>query len=69
MHERRVELAEEALHFWDQVRWGNYMSSLPADVRTNAMERSITGGVNPVPVLPIPQTEVQSWGLKQNKGY
>ncbi len=69
MHERRVELAEEALHFWDQVRWGTYMSSLPSDVRTNAMERSVTGGVNPVPVLPIPQTEVQSWGLKQNKGY
>jgi hypothetical protein len=45
------------------------MSSLPADVRANAMARSITGGVNPVPVLPIPQSEVQSWGLQQNTGY
>ena len=69
MHERRVELAEEALHLWDQIRWGTYLSSLPADVRTKAQARSITGGVNPVPVLPIPQTEVQSWGLTQNAGY
>jgi len=69
MHERRVELAEEALHYWDQVRWGTYMNSLSASVRSKAMSHAITGGVNPIPVLPIPQTEVQSWGLQQNPGY
>lgn len=69
MHERRVELAMEQLHFWDQVRWGTYMSSLTPTVRTAALSHSITGGVNPIPVLPIPIIEVQSWGLQQNPGY
>jgi hypothetical protein len=68
-HERRVELAMETLHYWDQVRWGTYMNSLPANVKANAMAKSLTGGVNPIPLLPIPQTEVQSWNLQQNPGY
>ncbi len=69
MHERRVELAMESLHFWDQVRWGTYMNSLSTSIKTQALKRSITGGVNPIPVLPIPQIEVQSWGVAQNPGY
>ncbi|MDJ1485560.1 hypothetical protein QNI16_34035 [Cytophagaceae bacterium YF14B1] len=28
-----------------------------------------TGVVNPIPVVPIPLTEAQSWGLTQNSGY
>lgn len=69
-HERRVELGMEALRFWDMVRTGTYFSSLPADIRARAMTHSITSGVvNPVPVLPLPLTEVQSWGLQQNPGY
>lgn len=69
MHERRVELAEEAIHLWDQIRWGTYFNTLPAATRAKAQTHSIIGGVNPVPVLPIPLSEVQSWGLLQNPGY
>jgi starch-binding outer membrane protein, SusD/RagB family len=68
-HERRVELGMEAIHFWDQVRWGTYLSSLPANIRAAAETHCITGGVNKIPVLPIPQVEVQSWGITQNPGY
>ena len=69
MHERRVELAEESIHLWDQIRWGTYFSSLPAATSAKAQSHSINGGVNPVPVLPIPQSEVQSWGILQNPAY
>jgi starch-binding outer membrane protein, SusD/RagB family len=69
-HERRVELGMEALRFWDQVRTGKYLSSLPANIRAACLTHCITDGtVNPIPVLPLPLTEVQSWGLKQNPGY
>lgn len=67
-HERRTELAMESLRFWDQVRTGRYLSSLPEEVRTRAEARSIPG-VNPIPVLPIPLDEVQTWDLEQNNGY
>jgi hypothetical protein len=69
-HERRVELGMEALRFWDQVRTGKYLPSLPSNIRAACQARSITAGVvNPIPLLPLPITEVQSWGLKQNPGY
>lgn len=69
-HERRVELGMEALHFWDQVRTGTYFSSLSSTVRAAATTHAITQNVvNPIPVLPIPVNEVQSWGLQQNPGY
>jgi len=69
-HERGVELGMEAVHFWDMVRTGIYFNSLPADIRARAMSHSIsTGVVNPIPVLPLPLTEVQSWNLPQNPGY
>ena len=68
MHERRVELAMESLRFWDQVRTGTYINSLPADVQGAAQGRTLTG-VNPIPVLPIPLDEVQTWNLEQNPGY
>jgi hypothetical protein len=69
-HERRVELGMEALRFWDMVRTGTYFSALPADISARALSHSITTGVvNPIPVLPLPLTEVQSWNLQQNPGY
>jgi len=67
--ERRLELAMEATYFWDEVRWGTYLAKLPADVRGRADARALKGGVNPIPVLPIPLTEVESWNLQQNPGY
>lgn len=67
--ERRLELAMEATYFWDEVRWGTYLSKLPSDVRGRAEARALKGGVNPIPVLPIPLTEVESWKLTQNPGY
>ncbi len=69
-HERRVELGMESLRFWDQVRTGKYLNSLPTAIRTACQSHCITTGVvNPIPVLPLPLTEVQSWGLAQNPGY
>ena len=69
-HERRVELGMEAIRFWDMVRTGKYLSTLPAAIRTACEARCLkTGTVNPIPVLPLPLTEVQSWGLSQNPGY
>jgi hypothetical protein len=67
--EHRTELAMEALRFWDEVRWGVFFSGLPNDVSTKAKSHSIAGSVNSIPVLPIPLTEVESWGLTQNPGY
>lgn len=61
-HERRVELAIEGLRYWDLVRWGEYRDILPADVKTRFDKRQLRG----VPVIPIPETEVVSWGLEQN---
>jgi hypothetical protein len=69
LHERRVELGMEAIHLWDQIRTGTYLSSLPANVRSNAQSHCIKGSVNLIPVLPLPLTEIQSWGLQQNPGY
>lgn len=70
LHERRTELAMESLHFWDMIRTGTYMSSLTATIRAKAMSHSITTGVvNPIPVLPLPLTEVQQWNLEQNPNY
>ncbi len=69
-HERRVELAEESLRFWDLVRTGRYFKALPADVAARAMSHSITTGVvNPIPLLPIELNDVQVWKLPQNPGY
>lgn len=69
-HERRVELAMEALRFWDLTRTGRYMSSVSAEIATNAQSHSITDGVtHPYPVCPIPISEVNDWGLAQNPAY
>lgn len=69
LHERRVELGMESLRLWDQIRTGTYINSLTGDIKTRAQARSIAGSVNPIPVLPIPLNEVQTWGLQQNPGY
>lgn len=69
-HERRVELGMEALRFWDQVRTGRYLSSLTPAVRAACEARSVkTGMVNPMPLLPLPLNEVNSWNVVQNAGY
>ncbi len=64
LHERRVELGMESLRFWDLIRTGQYVSKFPA-----AGAHTVQGTVNPIPVLPIPINEVQSWNLTQNPGY
>lgn len=61
-HERRVELAIEGLRYWDLARWGDYKETLSEEVKARFDKRHLRG----VPVLPIPETEVVSWGLTQN---
>ncbi|AMJ66161.1 RagB/SusD family nutrient uptake outer membrane protein [Hymenobacter sp. PAMC 26628] len=69
-HERRVELAEESLRFWDLIRTGRYFGVLPSAVAARAMTHSITTGVvNPIPLLPIDLNDAQVWKLPQNPGY
>ena len=69
-HERRVELAEESLRYWDLVRTGRYIKSLPAAVQANCLKHVATeASVNPVPLLPIEIVDTQTWGLAQNPGY
>ena len=69
-HERRVELAEEALRYWDLVRTGRYLNVLPADVRARCLTHVTTEpSVNPFPLLPIEIIDAQTWGLAQNPGY
>ena len=63
LHERRVELGMESLRFWDLVRTGRYVSKFPAS------QAHTIPGVNPIPVLPLPTNEVQSWSLTQNPAY
>lgn len=71
--ERRCEFAMEGQRFYEMVRMGTYMTyiaTLGSEVASNCASHTITDGVlNPVPVLPIPINEVQSWGLAQNPGY
>jgi len=91
--ERRLELAMEALRFYDLVRTGRYFDVLDNEktlkrapglsyglgdkpykqfpnLKANGIARSIDGPNNhKVPLIPIPQTEVQAWGLEQNPGY
>jgi hypothetical protein len=69
-HERRVEFGEESLRYWDLVRTGRYLSSLPADARARCLTHvSTETSVNPVPLLPIELIDAQTWGLAQNPGY
>ena len=67
-NERRWELAMESLRFWDLVRTGQYINSLPEAIRP-ACQSHVIAGVNPIPVLPIPLNEAQTWSLDQNPGY
>ncbi len=91
--ERRLELAMEALRFYDLVRTGRYFDVMDMeknqrrapggtyglgdkaykqfpDLKANGIAKSITGPEgHMVPLMPIPQTEVQAWGLEQNPGY
>lgn len=73
-HERRVELAMEGLRYYDLVRTGRYIDALEdkygSAVANDCLARSVQDGtVNPVPVMPIPLNESQSWNLQQNPGY
>jgi len=91
--ERRLELAMEALRFYDLVRTGRYFDVLDVEknqkrapgqsyglgdkaykqfpnLKANGLVRSIDGpNGNKVPLIPIPQTEVQAWSMEQNPGY
>lgn len=91
--ERRLELAMEALRFYDLVRTGRYFDVMDMeknqrrapggsyglgdkaykqfpDLKSNGIAKSIVGPEgHMVPLMPIPQTEVQAWGLEQNPGY
>jgi hypothetical protein len=84
-NERRHELGMESLRFYDLVRTGQYLTMLqtkyPAsatqgnvDVHAQCLAHCITtdngkATVNPIPVVPIPLGEVNSWNLVQNPGY
>lgn len=69
-HERRTELGMETLHYWDLMRTGRYLNILPADVKARCLTHCVTQNVvNPVPLLPIPIIEAQTWKLQQNPGY
>lgn len=69
-HERRVEFGMEAIRFWDLIRTGQYFNTLSADVQSKCLSHSITqNSVYPLPLLPIPLNEVQTWKLQQNPGY
>lgn len=68
-NERRLEFGMEALRTWDLIRTGRFISSLASDFQAGANSHSLTGYTHPVPVLPIPIDEVQSYGLAQNPGY
>lgn len=61
-HERRVEFGMEGSRYWDLVRWGEYRDILSDEVKARFDKRQLRG----VPVLPIPDGEVVSWGLEQN---
>jgi len=91
--ERRLELAMEALRFYDLVRTGRYFDVLDVEknqrrapgesyglgdkpykqfpgLKANGLAKSIDGpNGNKVPLMPIPQTEAQAWGIEQNPGY
>ncbi|WP_022825922.1 RagB/SusD family nutrient uptake outer membrane protein [Hymenobacter norwichensis] len=69
-HERRVEFGEESLRLWDLIRTGRYMAILSPEVRARAMSHVATEtSVNPMPLLPIPLNDAQSWNVPQNPGY
>lgn len=82
--EKRKEMANEGLRFWDLVRHGKYLDMLDhkqatfknndgnlryenVSLRSNCNSRCIDGasGVR-VPLMPIPESEVNDWGLQQN---
>lgn len=61
-HERRVEFGMEGLRYWDLVRWGDYRATLSPAAQPRFDARQLRG----VPVIPLPNEEVISWGLEQN---
>ena len=75
--ERRVELAEESLRYWDLIRTGRYVAYLntlrpaqqPAVVATRFQSHTVPGTINPMGVLPIPIIDAQTFKLPQNPGY
>ena len=67
--ERRREFGLEQLRFIDLVRTGRYGDYMAARGKADALTSHTIAGENPIPVFPIPNVDLEDWGISQNPGY